>query len=304
MQAIDFFRRFWAKSLVVVARSRAIPSTLSSQGSTRKKLAAASGCILEYIGDVAVMAGNRDERRRCWDYLNWLLKQRKGALSVDPKGRDDVLELPVPSGKAGRLSGKGGNVLRSIEKETSTFCFLTDHRAAADGESRDELMLIFGRDKRDRYKAMDLMEDAMEGKYQPKGGGGGGGDRGGRDARGGGDRGGRGGGGNKRSDACHDFSVGRCTRGDKCRFSHDVATAGGTRGGGRSDRDASPRRDGRGGPDRGARGRRDRDRDRDRRGPYGDGRGGGGGSRGGERGGGRDEEAGARPGEDPRYDRR
>ena len=127
------------------------------------------------------MAGNRDERRRCWDYLNWLLKQRKGALSVDPKGRDDVLELPVPSGKAGRLSGKGGNVLRSIEKETSTFCFLTDHRAAADGESRDELMLIFGRDKRDRYKAMDLMEDAMEGKYQPKGGGGGG-DRGGRDA--------------------------------------------------------------------------------------------------------------------------
>ena len=185
------FRR-GVESLVAVARSRAIPSTLSSQGSTRKKLAAASGCILEYIGDVAVMAGNRDERRRCWDYLNWLLKQRKGALSVDPKGRDDVLELPVPSGKAGRLSGKGGNVLRSIEKETSTFCFLTDHRAAADGESRDELMLIFGQDKRDRYKAMDLMEDAMEGKYQPKGGGGG--DRGGRGG-GGGDRGGRGGGG-------------------------------------------------------------------------------------------------------------
>jgi hypothetical protein len=290
-----FFRR-GAESLVAVARSRAIPSTLSSQGSTRKKLAAASGCILEYIGDVAVMAGNRDERRRCWDYLNWLLKQRKGALSVDPKGRDDVLELPVPSGKAGRLSGKGGNVLRSIEKETSTFCFLTDHRAAADGESRDELMLIFGQDKRDRYKAMDLMEDAMEGKYQPKGGGGG--DRGGRGG-GGGDRGGRGGGGgNRRSDACHDFSVGKCTRGDKCRFSHDVG-GGGSRGG-RSDRDASPRRDGRGGPDRG-RGRRDRDRDRDRRGPYGDGRGGG--SRGGERAG-RAEEAGARPGEDPRYDRR
>jgi len=280
-----FFRR-GVESLVAVARSRAIPSTLSSQGSTRKKLAAASGCILEYIGDVAVMAGNRDERRRCWDYLNWLLKQRKGALSVDPKGRDDVLELPVPSGKAGRLSGKGGNVLRSIEKETSTFCFLTDHRAAADGESRDELMLIFGQDKRDRYKAMDLMEDAMEGKYQPKGGGGG-------------DRGGRGGGGgNRRSDACHDFSVGKCTRGDKCRFSHDVGGGGGR--GGRSDRDASPRRDGRGGPDRG-RGRRDRDRDRDRRGPYSDGRGGG--SRGGERAG-RAEEAGARPGEDPRYDRR
>ena len=249
------------------------------------------------------MAGNRDERRRCWDYLNWLLKQRKGALSVDPKGRDDVLELPVPSGKAGRLSGKGGNVLRSIEKETSTFCFLTDHRAAADGESRDELMLIFGRDKRDRYKAMDLMEDAMEGKYQPKGGGGGGGDRGGRDARGGGDRGGRGGGGNKRSDACHDFSVGRCTgetsagspttwqppadpRGREVRRGR-VAEAGRARG-----------------PDRGARGRRDRDRDRDRARALRRRARRGRGVEGGERGAAGTRKAGARPGEDPRYDRR
>lgn len=269
------------------------------QGSTRKKLASASGCILEYIGDIAVMAGNRDERRRCWDYLNWLLKQRKGALNVDPKGRDDVLELPVAAGKAGRLSGKAGNVLRSIEKETSTFCFLTDHRGAADGESRDELMLIFGADKRNRYKAMDLMEDAMEGKYQPKGGGNGGG---------GGDRGGRGGSNGGRKDACHDFSIGKCVRGDKCRFSHESSGGGNNNNGGRNnnngggrDRDRSPRRDGRGGPDRG-RGKNSRDRDRDRHKPYDGGdkgsRGGGGG---GER---RREEPGARPGEDPRYDRR
>ena len=74
------------------------------QGSTRKKLASASGCILEYIGDIAVMAGNRDERRRCWDYLNWLLKQRKGALNVDPAvtlvlTTDDVA-VSVPSASA------------------------------------------------------------------------------------------------------------------------------------------------------------------------------------------------------------
>ena len=57
----------------------------SRQGSTRKKLAAASGAILEYVGPVAIMAGNRDERQRCWDYLNWLLKQRRGPLSVSPR---------------------------------------------------------------------------------------------------------------------------------------------------------------------------------------------------------------------------
>ena len=51
---------------------------LSRQGSTRKKLAAASGALLEYVGRAAVMAGTRAERSLCWDYLTWLLKQRKG----------------------------------------------------------------------------------------------------------------------------------------------------------------------------------------------------------------------------------
>ena len=158
-------------------------------------------------------------------------------------------------------------------------------------------MLIFGADKRNRYKAMDLMEDAMEGKYQPKGGGNGGG----------GYRGGRNGSNGGRKDACHDFSIGKCVRGDKCRFSHGGDGGGGNNGGrntnngGGRDRDRSPRRDGRGGPDRG-RGKNSRDRDRDRHKPY------DGGNKGSRCGGGgcerRREEPGARPGEDPRYDRR
>ena len=88
------------------------------------------------------MAGFRDERQRCWDYLNWLLKQRRGACAVSPKGRDDVTEFKIPIGMAGRLQGHRGEMLRSIERETSTFCFITDDNL--DPGARNELMLIFG----------------------------------------------------------------------------------------------------------------------------------------------------------------
>lgn len=120
--------------------------------------------MLEYVGQVAIMAGMRDERQRCWDYLSWLLKQRRGACAVSARGRDDVTEFKIPHGMAGRLQGQRGENLRSIERETSTFCFITDDNL--DPGSRTELMLIFGGDKRKRYSARDLMEDAMAGRYR------------------------------------------------------------------------------------------------------------------------------------------
>ena len=83
------------------------------------------------------MAGNRDERQRCWDYLNWLLKQRRGPLSVSPKGRDDVTELKIPRGSAGRLQGKRAENLRSIERETKTFCFITEAKSAGSSTVQD-----------------------------------------------------------------------------------------------------------------------------------------------------------------------
>ena len=42
-------------------------------GKVRRKLAKASGCIMEYVGRVAIMAGNKEQRTRCWDYTNWLM---------------------------------------------------------------------------------------------------------------------------------------------------------------------------------------------------------------------------------------
>jgi len=154
-------------------------------------------------------AGLRDERQRCWDYLNWLLKQRRGSCAVSPKGRDDVTEFKIPYGTAGKLQGHRGENLRSIERETDTFCFITD--ADLERGSRTELMLIFGAERNNRSRARELMEDALAGRYRPiqgmgarpkDGGGGRGGAYGGGGGGGGGGsfRGGGGGGGGGRDD--------------------------------------------------------------------------------------------------------
>ena len=68
---------------------------LGARGSTRKKLAAASRCIIEYIGHLAIIAGTRAEQRRGHDYLSWLIMQRQGPVVVACEGRDDVTTLEV-----------------------------------------------------------------------------------------------------------------------------------------------------------------------------------------------------------------
>ena len=46
------------------------------------KLEASSGCVLQYIGNFAVLAGTGKQRKRCREFLQWLLAQRRGAPSV------------------------------------------------------------------------------------------------------------------------------------------------------------------------------------------------------------------------------
>ena len=59
---------------------------LGKGGATRKKLARASGAILEYIGKFAFIAGDRKERERGRQYLKWLCSQRSGAK----KSEEDI----------------------------------------------------------------------------------------------------------------------------------------------------------------------------------------------------------------------
>jgi len=115
---------------------------LGKGGSTRKKIARASGCIIEYVGSYAYMAGNANERRRAREYLGWLFCQRVGPVEVSYEGRDDVSILPVPKDCVGYVTGHKGTHLRQIEEETGTFCFIEGGR---DDPHRDpKPLLIFG----------------------------------------------------------------------------------------------------------------------------------------------------------------
>lgn len=114
---------------------------LGKQGMTRKKLAQASGCILQYVGHVSFMAGTLKERRRCKEFIDWLLQQRRGQVTVNNiSDRDDVTEVHVPENCKGWVTGNRGSELRRVEQETGTYMFMAlDKRG-------DERLLIFSVD--------------------------------------------------------------------------------------------------------------------------------------------------------------
>eukprot|EP00405_Crypthecodinium_cohnii_P043233 CAMPEP_0206568426 /NCGR_PEP_ID=MMETSP0325_2-20121206/25828_1 /ASSEMBLY_ACC=CAM_ASM_000347 /TAXON_ID=2866 /ORGANISM="Crypthecodinium cohnii, Strain Seligo" /LENGTH=678 /DNA_ID=CAMNT_0054071807 /DNA_START=48 /DNA_END=2082 /DNA_ORIENTATION=- len=112
---------------------------LGKDGATRKKLEVASGAILQYVGYVAFIAGTRRERRRCREFVMWLLQQRRGSVTIDDiSRRDDVTEVHVPTSCKGWVTGNRGSELRRIEQATGTYIFM-----ALDGRG-EERLLVFG----------------------------------------------------------------------------------------------------------------------------------------------------------------
>jgi len=123
---------------------------LGKNGSTRKKLARASNCIVEYIGHMAYFSGLRNERQHAKEYLQWLLLQRLGQCAhVDHKGRDDVTMIMVQRNCIGYVTGARGAALRAIEEETNTFCFIEG--GADEMDDSQKPLLIFGRTEDRRF---------------------------------------------------------------------------------------------------------------------------------------------------------
>lgn len=125
----------------IIFKDDELSYALGKQGTTRKKLALASGCILQYVGHVAFMAGTLKERRRCKEFIEWLLQQRRGQVTVgDVSKRDDCTEVHVPENCKGWVTGNRGSELRRVEQETRTYMFMAlDKRG-------DERLLIFSVD--------------------------------------------------------------------------------------------------------------------------------------------------------------
>ena len=144
---------------------------LGTKGATRKKLALASGCIVEYIGQIACLCGAKKERKRARDYLRWLLQQRVGTVKVDADSREDVNVLSIPSDSIGFISGHRGESLRNIELSTQTFCFVNDSSKTQTSRGPDasekvdvavEDLLIFSHNEEARKNARRKIKEQIE----------------------------------------------------------------------------------------------------------------------------------------------
>eukprot|EP01054_Gregarina_sp_Poly1_P003305 Gregarina_sp_Poly_1__3304@NODE_194_length_11600_cov_132_592994_g173_i0_p1_GENE_NODE_194_length_11600_cov_132_592994_g173_i0NODE_194_length_11600_cov_132_592994_g173_i0_p1_ORF_typecomplete_len801_score123_71KH_1/PF00013_29/0_055KH_1/PF00013_29/0_33KH_1/PF00013_29/1_3e02KH_1/PF00013_29/5_8e05KH_4/PF13083_6/27KH_4/PF13083_6/2KH_4/PF13083_6/5_2e02MOEP19/PF16005_5/1_5e03MOEP19/PF16005_5/0_38_NODE_194_length_11600_cov_132_592994_g173_i015623964 len=131
---------------------------LGKDGATRRKLAKASHCILEYIGRIAFIAGTQEERSRCREYLGWLIQQRTTAIHVDTTGRSDVTTIVVPKNLVQSVAGPRGTTLRKLEGISQTFCFID----AETPNCNEERLLIFSHSAKARETARQVLYDQMD----------------------------------------------------------------------------------------------------------------------------------------------
>eukprot|EP00919_Chromeraceae_sp_WS-2016_P036811 GHVR01087466.1.p1 GENE.GHVR01087466.1~~GHVR01087466.1.p1 ORF type:complete len:462 (+),score=145.32 GHVR01087466.1:550-1935(+) len=140
---------------------------LGKGGETRKKLARASNCLLEYVGSYAHLAGELEERKRCKDYLQWLIQQRTSPVHVPTSSRDDVTVVDVPKDCVAFITGSKGSALRAVEERTNTFIFLDGESSSGgyDGEGVKkedyELLLVFGNSRDNRERAKDILSERI-----------------------------------------------------------------------------------------------------------------------------------------------
>eukprot|EP00927_Polykrikos_kofoidii_P077678 TRINITY_DN74595_c0_g1_i1.p1 TRINITY_DN74595_c0_g1~~TRINITY_DN74595_c0_g1_i1.p1 ORF type:complete len:622 (-),score=112.27 TRINITY_DN74595_c0_g1_i1:104-1969(-) len=122
----------------MIFRDDELSYALGKEGTTRKKLQRASGGILQYVGHVAFMAGTLIERKRMRQFIEWLLQQRKGVVTItDVEGRNDTTEVYIPDNCKGWVTGNRGSELRRMEQETGVFMFM------ANDSRGEERLLIF-----------------------------------------------------------------------------------------------------------------------------------------------------------------
>merc|ERR1719183_1368090 len=90
----------------LIFQDEEVSYALGKEGATRKKLELTSGAILQYVGHVAFIAGTFKERARCREYVQWLLQQRRGNVTITKiSKRSDVDEVHIPSSAKAWISG-------------------------------------------------------------------------------------------------------------------------------------------------------------------------------------------------------
>eukprot|EP00949_MAST-11_sp_MAST-11-sp1_P003543 g3543.t1 len=143
----------WGTDTVLLAEED-FSYAIGGKGQTRRKLATASRCIIEYVGRLAVLCGTGNERLRARQYLHYLILQREDQhVEInDMYTRTDLTVVLVAQEALGFIKGPQGRALRQVEKDSGTFCFLQKERSS--GKHR---LLIFGHDPHQRNFAEKIV---------------------------------------------------------------------------------------------------------------------------------------------------
>lgn len=155
----------------IIFRDDELSYALGKEGTTRKKLEVAAGAILQYVGHVAFIAGTLKERRRCREFITWLLQQRRGSVTIpDVTRRDDATEVHIPENCKGWVTGNRGSELRRMEQETNVYMFM------ALNSRGEERLIIFSHDpgskvnEKGRMAAERLVNEMIQEKLRDDGG--------------------------------------------------------------------------------------------------------------------------------------
>ena len=104
---------------------------LGKNGKTKEKIARVSGAELD-LDEKSLqleIRGTDDERKRAKKYVECVMAQRVGPVTIEDNNEDDDLTvIQVPSEAVGFVTGSQGNFLRQVEEEWSTLMFFADFR--------------------------------------------------------------------------------------------------------------------------------------------------------------------------------
>lgn len=96
-----------------------------------EKIARVSGADLDLFEHSLTLEirGTDDERKRAKKYVECVMAQRIGPVTIEENSDDDDLTvIMVPSEAVGFVTGAGGNFLRQVEEEWGTLMFFADFR--------------------------------------------------------------------------------------------------------------------------------------------------------------------------------
>lgn len=156
---------------IMVIKEDELSYVIGKEAATQKKLEKAAGAILQFIGRYAHIAGIGKQRKRCREYITWLLQQMRGAVTVpDVSRRDDCTEMHVPPNCKGWVTGNRGSELRRVENATGVYMFM-----ALDGRGEERLLIFSNEagskvDPTGRMAAERLINELIQEKLRDDGG--------------------------------------------------------------------------------------------------------------------------------------